>query len=412
MIVKEKTGMPERLQLNRNRKSPKTQAENIHTLDLSSEELPRRDTRFVAMDAPFFMLICTLLMFGMVMVYSASYAIALRDFGTTYYYIIRQAAMGAVGFAAMLVMAHVDYGRIRKYAVWILLFSIAGLILVLFIGTVRNNAQRWIILFGISIQPSEITKLGVIVFLAAYIDKYAAKMKTLRYGLLPYLAIMAVIGFLLYLEPHMSALILIAGTGFIMIFLGGLAWKWIVIGGGLGATVLTYLILFTDFLAYIERRFAVWLNPFTDPQGTGYQTIQSLLAVGSGGLFGLGLGNSRQKQLFLPEAHNDYVFAIICEELGYVGAMLVIILFAALIARGFWIAFHARDKFGSMLAAGIMILVTLQILLNIAVVTNSIPVTGMSLPFFSYGGTSLGVLLFEMGIVLSVSRQIPAKKQG
>lgn len=384
----------------------------IRTMDLPADTLPRRDKRFIPMDAPFFMLVCTLLLFGLVMVYSASYAIALDDFGTTYYYILRQAAFGAIGFVIMLITARIDYVWIKKMAPWILLVSILGLILVLFFGVVRNNARRWIIVLGISVQPSEITKLGVIIFFAAYIDKYAAKMKTLRYGLLPYLALMGVIGGLLYLEPHMSALILIAATGFIMIFLGGLAWKWIFIGGGIGVAALSYLILFTDFLSYIQRRFAVWLDPFSDPRGMGYQTIQSLYAVGSGGLFGLGLGNSRQKQLFLPEAHNDYVFSIICEELGYVGAMLVILLFAALIARGFWIAFHAKDRFGSMLAAGIMTLITLQVVLNIAVVTNSIPVTGMSLPFFSYGGSSLSLLLFEMGIVLSVSRQIPAKKQG
>ena len=201
-------------------------------------------------------------------------------------------------------------------------------------------------------------------------------------------------------------------TCFVMIFVGGLAWKWIISGGALVGAVGLYLMLFTNFLGYIQRRVEAWQNPYADPLGSGYQTIQSLYAVGSGGLFGLGLGNGRQKQLFLPESHNDYVFSIAAEELGFIGAMLIILVFAAFMIRGFWIAFHARDRFGMMLAVGIMTMLSLQIVINIAVVTNAMPVTGMSLPFFSYGGTSLVVLLCEMGLMLSVSRQIRLKKEG
>lgn len=377
--------------------------------------MPRKEkksTRFIGMDAPFFMLVCTLLFFGLVIVYSASYSLSLRDHDTTSYYILHQAAFALVGFGLMLVISRFDYRWLKRYWLVILALSVLALVAVELFGVVRNFSKRWIILAGIQFQPSELTKIGLIVFFAAFIDKYHDKMKTLRYGLMPYIGVMAVVGLLLYRQPHMSALILIAMTCFVMIFVGGLAWKWIISGGALVGAVGLYLMLFTNFLGYIQRRVEAWQNPYADPLGSGYQTIQSLYAVGSGGLFGLGLGNGRQKQLFLPESHNDYVFSIAAEELGFVGAMLIILVFAAFMIRGFWIAFHARDRFGTMLAVGIMTMLSLQIIINIAVVTNAMPVTGMSLPFFSYGGTSLVVLLCEMGLMLSVSRQIRLKKEG
>ncbi len=388
---------------------------NHNTAAQNVTVMPRKEkkrVRFIGMDAPFFMLVCTLLFFGLVIVYSASYSLSLRDHDTTSYYILHQAAYAVVGFGLMLVISRFDYRWLKKYWLVILAFSVLALVAVELFGVVRNLSKRWIIVAGIQFQPSELTKIGLIVFFAAFIDRFHDKMKTLRYGLVPYIGVMAVVGLLLYRQPHMSALILIAMTCFVMIFVGGLAWKWIISGGALVGAVGLYLMLFTDFLGYIQRRIEAWQNPYADPLGTGYQTIQSLYAVGSGGLFGLGLGNGRQKQLFLPESHNDYVFSIAAEELGFVGAMLIILVFAAFMIRGFWIAFHARDRFGTMLAVGIMTMLSLQIIINIAVVTNAMPVTGMSLPFFSYGGTSLVVLLCEMGLMLSVSRQIPMKKEG
>ena len=371
----------------------------------------KKKTRFVAMDAPFFMLICTLLLFGLVMVYSASYSVSLRDYGDTTHYFIRQTIYGALGFVAMLILSRIDYRRFKKYWLIILALSVAALIAVLLFGQVRNSSKRWIIIGAFQFQPSELTKIGLIVFFAAYIERYAEKMKTLRYGLLPYIGIMAVVGALLYKQPHISCLIIIAATCLLMIFMGGLSWIYIGAGAALAGIAVGIMATIPSALGYIQRRIDAWRNPYADALGTGYQTIQSLYAVGSGGWFGLGLGNGRQKQLFLPESHNDYIFAILCEELGYVGAMLAIALFAVIICRGFWIAFHARDTFGRMLAAGIMSMLSIQIVLNIAVVTNAIPVTGMSLPFFSYGGTSLFVLLCEMGVMLSISRQIPLRKE-
>lgn len=371
-----------------------------------------KKVRASGMDAPFFMLVCTLLFIGLVIVYSASYSLALRDHDNTYYYILRQAGFAAVGFLAMLGISRVDYRLLKKWWLVILALSVLALVSVELFGVVRNFSKRWIIIAGIQFQPSELTKIGLIVFFAAFIDRYYDKMKTLRYGLLPYIGTMAVVGVLLYRQPHMSALILIMATCLVMIFVGGLAWKWIISGGVLVGAAVGYLVLFTNFLGYIQRRIDAWQNPYADPLGSGFQTIQSLYAVGSGGLFGLGLGNGRQKQLYLPESHNDYIFSIACEELGFVGAILIVLLFAAFIIRGFYIAFHARDRFGTMLAVGIMTMLSLQIIINIAVVTNAMPVTGMSLPFFSYGGTSLVVLLCEMGLMLSVSRHIPLKKEG
>ena len=373
---------------------------------------PRKRKRLGRVDAPFFMLMCTLLLFGLVMVYSASYSLALRDYGNTAYYFIRQAEFAAVGLVLMFFISRWDYRVLKKFLWVILAASILALVAVLAFGQVRNHSKRWIIIAGISFQPSELTKIGLIAFFAAYAERFADKMKTFKYGLLPFVGIMGVVAFLLYKQPHMSALILIAATCLVVVFVGGLSWRWILTGAGLGTGLLMFLIFFTDFLGYIQRRIEAWKDPFLDAQNSGYQTIQSLYALGSGGWFGLGLGNGRQKQLFLPESHNDYIFAIVGEELGFIGALLLVLLFAAFLVRGFYIAFHARDRFGTLLGVGIMTMLSLQVILNIAVVTNAIPVTGMSLPYFSYGGTSLMVLLCEMGLMLSISRQMTVDGSG
>jgi len=232
------------------------------------------------------------------------------------------------------------------------------------------------------------------------------RVRTFKWGMLPLLGVLAAIVPLIIVQKHISAILLIGATAGIMTFLAGAKlWQ---IGGllGVGGGGLVLLVAFSEKFAYITNRIAVWQDPFIDPRGLGYQTIQSMYAIASGGIFGLGLGQSRQKQLYLPEAHNDYVFSIVCEELGMVGAVLLLCLFLALIVRGYWIAIHATDKFGSLLVSGIITQIALQVLMNIAVVTNTMPVTGVSLPFFSYGGTSLVLLLAEMGVVLSVSKQI------
>ena len=236
-------------------------------------------------------------------------------------------------------------------------------------------------------------------------------MKTFRYGILPFLIVLGVISGLMVLEPHLSGTILILTIGIVMMFVGGVDLKWFVLGVAALAAGVVVVVMIPGVIQYAQSRLEYWLDPFADPQCLGFQTIQSLLAIGSGGVMGLGLGNSRQKYLYIPEPQNDFVFSIVCEELGLVGASIIVILFALLVWRGYVIAIRAQDKFGTMLSVGLTTQVGLQALLNIAVVTNTIPNTGISLPFFSYGGTALMMLLAQMGVILSVSRRAALEKQ-
>ena len=234
-------------------------------------------------------------------------------------------------------------------------------------------------------------------------------MQAFRYGILPYVFLLALLGGLVGLEPHLSGAILIMGVGAILMLVGGINWGWVI--GALGAAAgMVYVVLFV--IGYNTSRITYWLDPWADAQGAGYQLSQSLISIGSGGLLGVGLGKGRQKFLYLPEEHNDFIFAIVCEELGLIGATIIMVLFAALVLRGYWIALHARDRFGSLLAVGVTSLIAMQTFLNIGVVTGLLPTTGISLPFFSYGGTALMLQLAEMGIVLSVSRQMKPTKAG
>jgi cell division protein FtsW len=226
-------------------------------------------------------------------------------------------------------------------------------------------------------------------------------MATFRYGVLPFAGILVVIVALLVLEPHLSCIIIIGCVGAVMMFIGGTRIRWFVL---LIAVAAVFGMIYLQVKGYASDRISAWRDPFADATDTSYQIVQSLYAIGSGGLLGLGLGRSRQKYLYLPEEHNDYIFAIVCEELGFVGAVLILLLFALLIIRGYWIAIHARDRFGSLIVAGITTLLALQVFFNIGVVSNFLPATGISLPFFSYGGTALLMQLAEMGIVLNVSR--------
>ena len=270
-------------------------------------------------------------------------------------------------------------------------------------------------------------KLGVILYFSARLSKRNTEKKRRfnkrtytghflelldRIGfleLVPYGVVLAVIAGLLLLQPHLSATILILAIGASILFAAGIRLGWFVAGGSLMAAALWVVVNATDYMA---DRIAIWQDPWSDIQGDGYQIVQSLYSIGSGGLLGLGFGNSRQKFLYLPELQNDYVFPIVCEELGFIGAAMILLLFALLIIRGYWLALHARDRFGALLIVGVTTQVAVQVFLNIGVVTNLIPPTGISLPFFSYGGTALVIQLVEMGIVLSVSRQIPAPKAG
>ena len=263
-------------------------------------------------------------------------------------------------------------------------------------------------------QPSELAKMAVVIYFSATISKKREKMQTWSQGIWPYVLILGVIALLMMREPHLSGTILIVCTGIVLMIVGGIDKRWAIGGiGSVAALGFTYVKLVeAGVISYGADRIRMWEDPWIDALDEGYQMCQSLIAIGSGGLTGVGLGKGRQKFLYLPEEHNDFIFAVVCEELGLIGAALVMLIFALLILRGFWIALQARDRFGALLVVGIMTQISLQTFLNIAVVSGLVPATGISLPFFSYGGTALALQLFEMGIVLSVSRQIPAPRGG
>ena len=353
-------------------------------------------------DFLFLFLVLILLVFGLIMVASSSHVSALYKYGDSYHYIKRQLFFAVVGFLIMLGVAFFDYHKLRKWSFAILCAAVLLLIFVLIpspLSVKVNGARRWLN-FGVQFQPSEIGKFAVILTLASYISANYKRMKEIKMSAFPIIVLLIVVG-LVAVETHLSGAILIFAIGAIMLFVGGFPAKYFLIAGGTGIAGLVGIVLFTP---YMQSRIEMWLDPFKDAQGRGYQVIQSLYAIGSGGLLGLGLGQSRQKHLYIPEPQNDYIFSIALEELGFVGGVFIMLLFVLLIWRGFSIAFHARDKFGSLLVIGIVSRVAVQTILNIGVVTNALPSTGISLPFFSYGGTALVMLLVEMGVVLSVSR--------
>lgn len=361
---------------------------------------------YASIDWPFAIIVLTILAFGLVMMFSASYASAWYREGDSLYYIKRQLMFAVLGVIVMLVAPHFDYHLLHKFAWPLMGVTVLLLVVVLFMPETKGTT-RWIYLpGGGSFQPSEIAKFAVIVLFAHIISLNHKKMKTFSYGVLPFLLILGGIAGMMLLEPHLSGTLLIFAIGAVMMFVGGTSLVWFGLAIGLAVmAVAGAVILFPDLVPYAMTRINYWQDPWQDMAGAGYQVVQSIYAIGSGGLFGLGIGNSKQKHLYLPEPQNDFVFSIVCEELGFVGAVMVILLFAALLWRGIVIAYKAKDKFGSMIVVGIITQVTVQAALNIAVVTKTIPNTGISLPFFSYGGTSLLMLLGEMGIVLAVSRQ-------
>ncbi len=358
------------------------------------------------MDLPFLLLILTLVAFGLIMLGSASWAVGLYRRGDAYAYLRPQLLFAAVGLAALWAASRVDYHIYHRLAWPLLGLSLVLLAVVLFMPE-YNGCKRWIVLPGLgTLQPSEIAKFSVVLVFSHIIALNQSRMDQFRVGVLPFAAILGVVAVLMLLEPHLSGTLLILAIGAVLMFVGGTGLRWFGLAGAGALTALSLaLVLLPDLVPYAANRLSSWLDPFADPLGDGHQTIQSLYAIGSGGATGLGLGNSRQKHLYVPEPQNDFIFSILCEELGFVGAALVLLLFFLLLWRGLVIAVRAPDKFGALLAVGFVVQVCLQAVLNIAVVTNTIPNTGISLPFFSSGGTSLMMLLGEMGIVLSVSRQ-------
>ena len=358
------------------------------------------------LDLPFLVLVLTLVAFGLVMLFSASYAVALYRRGDAYAYIRPQLLYAALGLIAMWLASRVDYHIYHKLAWPVLGVSLVLLVVVLFMPE-YNGCKRWLVIPGVgTLQPSEIAKFAVVLAFSHIISLNASRMKSFSVGVLPFGLVLGTVAVLMLLEPHMSGTLLILGIGAVLMFVGGTGLKWFVLAGaGAVGAVGAAVAVMPDLVPYAASRLASWLDPFADPLGDGHQTIQSLYAIGSGGATGLGLGNSRQKHMFVPEPQNDFIFSIVCEELGFVGALAVVTLFVLLLLRGITLAVHAPDRFGGLLVVGFVVQVAMQAALNIAVVTNTIPNTGISLPFFSSGGTSLMMLLGEMGIVLSVSRQ-------
>lgn len=363
-------------------------------------------------DKEYLLLALILLAVGLLMLLSASYPSAYFETGDPYYYFLRQLRFAILGLIVMVAVSYFDYHNWRYWAVVLLLvsFALLGLVLVPHIGVLRNNARRWIDIFGIHFQPSEFAKLAVIVFFSASIAKKKDRMKTFKEGILPYISTLLIYVILLMAEPHLSGTILIISIGAMLLFVGGIRWHWVLLG--LGGVGLFIWLLMSGKISYGQDRIAMWLDPFIDAQNEGYQLSQSLIAIGSGGLTGVGLGQSRQKYLFLPEEHNDFIFSIICEELGLIGATMILLVFSMFIIRGYTIARSAKDRFGSLLAVGVTTHFALQTFMNVGVVSGLLPTTGVSLPFFSYGGTALLFQLIEVGIVLSVSRKNEKEQVG
>ena len=355
-------------------------------------------------DFPFLFLILLLLSVGLVMLYSASSAQSLYDTGyvSSTRYLQKQAFCAIIGVGAMWLFSRIPAYFWYRIA-WILYgVSILLLLLVLVAGESVNGAKRWINIAGIQFQPSEVAKFTLILLFARLTRLYGADARKFRQGVLGFGAALMGILVPLALEKHLSAIMLMGMVAVVMMFVAGTHPKWLLVGA---AFAVVFVVVYVSFMGYAGDRITAWQHPELDPSDTGYQILQSLYAIGSGGLFGLGFGKSRQKYLYLPFQYNDYIFAIICEELGLIGACLIIGLFSAVIIRGYWIALRARDRFSTVFAAGLVTLIAIQTILNLGVVTNLLPSTGIALPFFSYGGTALAVNLGEMGIVLSISRQ-------
>lgn len=370
------------------------------------------------LDMPLFVFIMVLLAVGLVMLFSASYADSYYRQGDSYYYISRQGLFALAGVVAMLFISTFDYHHFHKLVMPIAAVTLVMLLAVVIFGRLLHMekiapsegvAVRWLNIAGIQFQPSELAKFAIILIFAHMISINAAQMHTFRYGVLPFLGVLGLFGLLIFLEHHMSGTLIILLIGGAMMFVGGTRPRWFILGISVLAAGLIAYLVFGD--GYQTGRVIGWLDPFNAPEGVDtYQTRQSLYAIGSGGFLGLGLGQSRQKYLYLPAPQNDFIFAIICEELGMVGALAIMVLFGMLIWRGMYVSLKAKDRFGMLLGLGITFQVGIQAVLNICVVTNTIPNTGISLPFFSSGGTALLMLLGEMGILLNISRSANVEK--
>ncbi len=355
-------------------------------------------------DITFLALVVVLMAIGLLCLFSSSYAYALQNYGDSYHFIKKQLTFTAVGFVGMYLASRINYHIYRRFAWPIYGVTILMLIVVLLIPPISEdlNFHRWLYFGSFSFQPSEIAKFSIVLLFSHLISKYyTTKMKTVQFSILQLGFLLMLICGLVVVETHLSATLLIFAIGASLMVIGGIKLRYVFGALGIGVAGAAVAI---GLIGYGNDRLTSWMDPWSDERGVGWQIIQSLISIGSGGFFGRGLGESRQKYLWVPEPHNDFIFAIVCEELGFIGAIIIIALFVALIWRGFAVAMRAPDKFGSFMAIGLTLQVGLQAALNIMVVTNTIPNTGISLPFFSYGGTALVMLLTQMGIVMSISR--------
>ena len=362
----------------------------------------------MGIDLPFCLLILILLVIGTIMMFSASYAFAYYTVGDSFFYLKRQLIFIVLGIAAMAVMSFFNYNKLHNVAPIILGVAYFSLLLVLILPSAEGGVKRWIPLGIFNLQPSEIAKFAIILFFSHWASKYYKMMQLPKYSVLPGVIVFGTIAGLLLLEPHYSGIVIIGVLTVIMLYIGGMKTKYLIVGGiALGAIIL--LLAVTGGLSYAMSRMDGWGQALSAERGTElwdqtWQTRNSLYAIGSGGLWGLGLGQSRQKFLYLPEPQNDFIFAIVVEELGLIGAAIILLIFALLVWRGITLSLRSKDKFGKLLGIGLTSQIGIQVVLNILVITDWLPNTGISLPFFSYGGSSLIMLLAQMGIVLSISR--------
>ena len=382
------------------------------------ERRPRRRPRLkwlergMGLDLPFMLLVLVLVIIGMIMMFSASYPVALYQKNDSYFYVKRQIIFAVIGLTVMILISFFNYNKLHRFAFLVLLVSIGLLMLVLVVPS-SSGVHRWFEFGPVEIQASEIAKFAIILFMAHWCSLNYDKMDTFLYGVLPGGFLFVLNAFLLFWEPHFSGIVIIGILMVIMLYIGGIRMRYLVIGAvALGVIIL--LAAATGLLSYAMDRMDGWgqaLNPAPGMEDATWQTRNSLYAIGSGGLFGLGLGQSHQKYLYLPEPQNDFVFAIVCEEIGFVGALIILLIFALLVWRGITLSLRSKDRFGKLLGIGLSSQIGIQVILNILVITDWLPNTGISLPFFSYGGSSLIMLLAQMGLVLSISRTANIEKQ-
>lgn len=359
-----------------------------------------------SLDFSILLVVTVLCAFGLVMVYSSSYYYALHTRGCNYdgyFYLKRQLIYMAMAYPLMLILSKVNFRYIQSLGGAALLISLALLVAVLLFGEEKNGGKRWLDLAGVSIQPSEVAKFGLIFFMCGYMARHKGEMRSFTKGLAPMLLAIGMVCILIMFQPNMSMAVIVGGIGLILLFLGGIDLRYFL---GLAVVAVILFVILAVAQPYRLARITSFRDPWQDPQGTGYQLIQALYAIGSGGWFGKGLGNSYQKLLYMTYAESDFIFAILCEEFGVVGGIVIILLYTWIVYRGMRISLLCPNKFGSLLAAGISIVFGMQVFINVAVVTGLAPTTGQPLPFISAGGTSLLIFMSAMGILLNISREV------